>query len=155
MLFLWNLLSYLFHAECLRSRDSSVGIEARLRDGRLRHWASIPDRGKRFFLLFLLRMLFLWNLFSILFRSEYISGAGITQSVETRLQAGWPRDRGSIPGRGKRLSLLHTMQTGSGAYRASYTVGTRGFPAGEAHHSLPCNSEALSLRPHPFTLRSV
>jgi hypothetical protein len=38
---------------------------------------------------------------------------------------------------GQDIFLLHTMQTGSGAHRASYTMSTRGFPAGEANHSLP------------------
>jgi hypothetical protein len=50
-----------------------------------------PAGVRNFFLLFLLRMLFLWNLFSNLFRSEFASGAGITRSAETKLPAGWPR----------------------------------------------------------------
>jgi hypothetical protein len=37
--------------------------------------------------------------------------------------------RGSIPGKGKRCSLLHSVQTGSVAHPASYTMGTVGsFP---------------------------
>jgi hypothetical protein len=39
--------------------------------------------------------------------------------------AGRPRNR-SIPGRGKRFSLIHSVQTGCGAHPASYTMGTRG-----------------------------
>jgi hypothetical protein len=41
--------------------------------------------------------------------------------------------RGSIPGRGKRFSLLWSVQTGSGAHPASYLMGSWGtFPEGEA-----------------------
>jgi hypothetical protein len=37
--------------------------------------------------------------------------------------------RGLIPSRGKRFSLLHSVQTGSGAHPASYPMGTAGpFP---------------------------
>jgi hypothetical protein len=40
--------------------------------------------------------------------------------------------RGSIPGRGK-ISLRHSVQTGSEAHPASYPMGTGGaFPGGEA-----------------------
>jgi hypothetical protein len=48
--------------------------------------------------------------------------------------AGYGLDsRGSIPGRGKRFSLLHSVQTGSGAHPASYPMGTAGdFPGGKA-----------------------
>jgi hypothetical protein len=39
----------------------------------------------------------------------------------------------SIPGRGKRLSPVHSVQTGSGAYPDSYTMTTRdSFPGGKA-----------------------
>jgi len=37
-----------------------------------------------------------------------------------------PRNRGSIPGKGRRFSLQHGFLTGSGAYPASYSVGTEG-----------------------------
>jgi hypothetical protein len=38
-------------------------------------------------------------------------------------------DRGSIPGRGKTFSLLHSIQPGSGAHPSSYPMGKRGnFP---------------------------
>jgi hypothetical protein len=36
---------------------------------------------------------------------------------------GW----GSIPGRGRRFSRLHSIQTNSGAHPDSYPVGTGGF----------------------------
>jgi hypothetical protein len=45
------------------------------------------------------------------------------------LQAGQSRNWGSIPGRGKRPSFLHSVQTGSGAHTVSYPLRTRGcFP---------------------------
>jgi hypothetical protein len=42
------------------------------------------------------------------------------------LRAGQQRGQRSIPGRGKRLSLLHNLHTGSVAHPASYTMGTGG-----------------------------
>jgi hypothetical protein len=42
------------------------------------------------------------------------------------LEAGYGLDdRGSIPGRDKKLFVLHSAQTGSGAHPVSYIVGTR------------------------------
>jgi hypothetical protein len=41
--------------------------------------------------------------------------------------------QGSIPGRGKRVLLLHSIQTGSGAHPASYLMGAEGsFSGGKA-----------------------
>jgi hypothetical protein len=37
---------------------------------------------------------------------------------------------GSIPGRGKRFSLLHSVQTGSGIHPASYSMGTGALSPG-------------------------
>jgi hypothetical protein len=48
--------------------------------------------------------------------------------IVTRLLAGWPRNRGSIPGRD--FSLPHNVQTGIGAHPAFYTMGTGGPSAG-------------------------
>jgi hypothetical protein len=45
------------------------------------------------------------------------STAGIAQSNDLG-------DRGSIPRRGTYFSLLHNVQTGSGAHPASYSMGT-------------------------------
>jgi hypothetical protein len=48
------------------------------------------------------------------------------------LKAGWQRNRGSIPGRRMRFSLLHSVQTGTGTQPASYPMGTGGsFPGGK------------------------
>jgi hypothetical protein len=58
--------------------------------------------------------------------------AGMTAILVIRWRAGWPKNCGSIPGRGKRYYLLHIVQTGSGAYTASSSVGTRNcFPDGQ------------------------
>jgi hypothetical protein len=53
------------------------------------------------------------------------------------------------PGRGQEFSLLHVIQTGSGAHPASYPMGTGGsFPGREvkqqgceADHSPPASAE--------------
>jgi hypothetical protein len=56
-------------------------------------------------------------------------------------------DRGSIPGRGKRFSLLPSVQTGSGVHPASYPVGTGALSIGvkrpgyDADHSPPTSAE--------------
>jgi hypothetical protein len=44
--------------------------------------------------------------------------------IVTRPWAGRSRNRGSIPGKDKRFSLLYIVHTNSGAHLASYTVGT-------------------------------
>jgi hypothetical protein len=57
--------------------------------------------------------------------------------------------RGSIPGRGKIfLTSLRRVQTGSGAYPASYLMDTQGIfspgvkrPGNESDHSPPSSSE--------------
>jgi hypothetical protein len=56
--------------------------------------------------------------------------------------------RGSIPGKSKRFSSLHSVQTGSGAHPALYPMGAGGsFPRGkkrperEADQSPPCSAE--------------
>jgi hypothetical protein len=50
----------------------------------------------------------------------------------TKVWAGRPRSRGSIPGNGKSFSLLHNVETGSGTHQASYTMDTGGcFPRGK------------------------
>jgi hypothetical protein len=43
-----------------------------------------------------------------------------------KLWDGWQRTGGSIPGRGKKFSFVHTLQTGSKADSASSSIGTRG-----------------------------
>jgi hypothetical protein len=49
----------------------------------------------------------------------------VAQSVLRLATAGRPRDLGSSPDGGKKFSLLHIVQTGSGAHLASYPMGTR------------------------------
>jgi hypothetical protein len=49
------------------------------------------------------------------------------------LRAGRPGDLGSIPGRGERIFPLASVETGSGAHPASYTMSTGGsFPGAKA-----------------------
>jgi hypothetical protein len=71
---------------------------------------------------------------------------------------------GSIPGRARDFSLLHNIQTGSGAHPASYTIGTGGsFPGGmrpgrETDHSPSSSAEvrnggAIPPLPHTSSLR--
>jgi hypothetical protein len=56
-------------------------------------------------------------------------------------------DLGSIPGRGKKLSVLHSVQTGSAAHSGSYPRGRVGFspggnrPGREADHLRSSNAE--------------
>jgi hypothetical protein len=47
------------------------------------------------------------------------------------LQAGWLKNWGSIPGKGKRFSIFHSIQTGFGVHTASYLMGTRGPFSGD------------------------
>jgi len=50
----------------------------------------------------------------------------------TRLQAGLPRKKGSIPIIGADLSIIQSVHTGSGTYPLSYSMGIRGsFLKGE------------------------
>jgi hypothetical protein len=57
-------------------------------------------------------------------RSSRVSSVGIATCY--RLDG-----RGSVPGRSKRLSLLHRVQTGSGAHPTSYPMGTKGIFSGD------------------------
>jgi hypothetical protein len=60
------------------------------------------------------------------------------------------KDRRSIPGRSKNFSLLHSVQTCSGAHPASYPMGTGALspgvkgPGREAGHSPPSSAKAKS-----------
>jgi hypothetical protein len=73
-------------------------------------------------------------------------------------------DRGSITRRGKRFSLLHSVQTGSEAYPASYPVGTEGSspgvkrPGREIDHSFPSSAEVINggaIPPLPVRLHGI
>jgi len=48
----------------------------------------------------------------------------MSMGLELQEQAGRLRNRGSIPSKGKRYSLLQSDPTGSGAYSAAYSMGT-------------------------------
>jgi hypothetical protein len=74
--------------------------------------------------------------------------------------------RGSIPGRGKRFFLLHSVQTGSGAHPSSYPMSTGGpFPGVkhqgcEADRSPPTsakvsNGGAITPLPHISSWRGA
>jgi hypothetical protein len=61
--------------------------------------------------------------------------------------AGRSRNRGSIPGKGKKFSLLHKIQTGSGTHPASYLMDTGSLSpevkrsGRETDNSPPSNAE--------------
>jgi hypothetical protein len=74
--------------------------------------------------------------------------------------------RGLIPGRGKRFSVFHSVQTGSGTHPASYTMFTWAlsmgvkWPGREADHSPPSSAEvknggAIPPLPHKSSWHSV
>jgi hypothetical protein len=57
--------------------------------------------------------------------STPMSSRDVSVGIATRLRAGPSSSRGSIPSEDKLLSLLRTVQTGSGAHPASYAMGAR------------------------------
>jgi hypothetical protein len=68
------------------------------------------------------------NEFSVHLRSQYNS-----VGVVTKLKAGRQRNRSSISKEDKKFSLLHSVQTRSGAHPASHIIGTGlSFPGDEA-----------------------
>jgi hypothetical protein len=77
-------------------------------------------------------------------------GAGVTQ-YSVWLRTGRLGDRGSIPGRSKRIFPVASVQAGPGADPASYPMGTEGpFPGGKVRpgrdtdHSPPSSAEGVS-----------
>jgi hypothetical protein len=52
--------------------------------------------------------------------------------VGTRLRAGQPRERGSIPSRKKSLYVLQIMHTAFGVHPASYVTDKKSLPKGKA-----------------------
>jgi hypothetical protein len=87
-------------------------------------------------------------------------------STATRLRVGRPRNRGSIPGRDKRFSLLYNIKTGFGVHPTSCAMGTGADSAGvkrpgcEADHSPPPraefkNSGAITPIPHTSSWSSA
>jgi hypothetical protein len=70
-------------------------------------------------------------LFNAFLNEEYnvISCSYSSFGKQTRLRAGWPRNRDSIPGRARNYFLFYSVQAGSGDHPVSYSMGTRGtFP---------------------------
>jgi hypothetical protein len=74
--------------------------------------------------------------------------------------------RGSIPGSGKRFSVVHSFQTGSGVHVASYPMSPWVLPPGvkglghEANHISLSSAEVkcggdLPLRPHTSSWRDA
>jgi hypothetical protein len=63
--------------------------------------------------------------------------------IATRIRTGRLRSQGLILGMGKRFSILHNVQTGSGANPGPYPMCQRLFPQGEsaADHSPPYSVE--------------
>jgi hypothetical protein len=67
----------------------------------------------------------------VLFFLYYLLTAGIVQSVH-RLTTGWTAEGQSSSPRKRKISHIHVVQTGSGAYTTSYPMGTGGsFPEGK------------------------
>jgi hypothetical protein len=67
-------------------------------------------------------------------------------------------DRCSIPGRGRNFSLLHSVQTGSGAHPASSPMDTSGvkWAVREADHTPPSSAEVNNggvIPPLPIRLK--
>jgi hypothetical protein len=52
-------------------------------------------------------------------KGVYVGGSSVGVATGYR-----PDGQGSIPGRARDLSLLHSVQTGSGAHPSSYLMGT-------------------------------
>jgi hypothetical protein len=75
--------------------------------------------------------------------------AGYVIQYSVWLRAGWPDDRGSIPGRGEMIfPLASCVQTGSAAHLAYCTMGTgdpfpgaKARPGRDADHSPPSSAE--------------
>jgi hypothetical protein len=76
---------------------------------------------------------------------------GIAQWYSAGLQAGQSEVRVLVGARN--FSPHHCVQTGSGAYPASYPMHTRGsFPGGEADNSPPSSTEVKSVWSYTSTL---
>jgi hypothetical protein len=62
----------------------------------------------------------------------------------TRLQAEKTRNQAGIPDRERDCFVMHIIQTGSGAYPASYPMGTPGLFAGDKSPKLKADSSLSS-----------
>jgi hypothetical protein len=68
---------------------------------------------------------------SLRYPKEHIATWIMSDASSVGIATGyWLDGRGSILGRGKKCFPLHNVQTGSGAHRAPYPMGTGGSPAG-------------------------
>jgi hypothetical protein len=65
-------------------------------------------------------------------------------TLATRLRTGRPGDRGSKPGWSKGFRLLHSVHTSSGAYLASYPMGTGVFSPGVKRQEREADNSCLS-----------
>lgn len=73
----------------------------------------------------------------------------------TSLRTGKPRNRFSIPDRDKRLSFVHSIQTGPEVHSAPYPIGTMGFfPSGELTMVINLTTD-FDLAPSLRTRRTV
>jgi hypothetical protein len=72
----------------------------------------------------------------------------------------WLDGRSSVPDKGKRFSVFHSFQTGSGAHQASFKMGTGALspelkrPERETDHSPPSTAEVKyrgAIPPLPIT----
>jgi hypothetical protein len=93
------------------------------------------------------------------------SGAGIAQSVQ-RLATRWTEGSDFESLQCQELYLLHSVQTGSGAHTASYSMRNGGSfpkvkrPGSESHHSPPTSAEVkktciYTLTSHTSSWRSA
>jgi hypothetical protein len=89
--------------------------------------------------------LYLSVLFAIFFKLRVDWSRGSSGSIVSDYGLD---DRGSIPDRGREFFFSPCVQTGSGAYPASYPMGTGGpipgdkaRPGRDANHSLPSSAE--------------
>jgi hypothetical protein len=96
-------------------------------------------------------ILHLWTDGKFVFCSAFTAGPGIAQCSD-RLRARWPRNLGSIPGRGMFFCPLRGIQTGWSTHQASGTEDTYrlvslevNWPGREAGHSPASIAEAKNV----------
>jgi hypothetical protein len=125
--------------QTMRSPDSSVSLVTR-RDGHPRNRGSIPSRGKRFISFPNVRTGPQTHSAS---RVQTMRSPDSSVSLVTRQRDGHPRNRGSIPSRGKRFISFPKVRTGPQTHSASYSAGTETLSSGvrsperEAAHTPP------------------
>jgi len=65
--------------------------------------------------------------------------------IVTSQLAGWCRNQDLIPWRGKNYFLVHSINTGSEAYPASYPSSGGEQPGHTADHASPCNAKVMNV----------